>query len=112
MNTSGLDAETKAFAQDVRVTEDRLVVLLRDGREISVPLSWYPRLVHGRPEERANWELIGQGVGIHWPDLDEDLSVEGILAGRRSSESASSFSRWLRWHARPAPKEEFWQFRE
>ncbi len=112
MNTSRVGAEPTALAQDVRVTDDRLIVLLRDGREISVPLTWYPRLAHGRPEERRNWELVGRGIAIHWPDLDEDLSVEGLLAGRKSGESASSFARWQRWHAKPAPKEEFWEFRE
>ena len=68
---------------------------LSDGRTISVPLAWYPRLVHATQEERNNWELIGQGQGVHWPDLDEDLSVEGLIAGRPSGESQRSFKRWL-----------------
>jgi hypothetical protein len=70
-------------------------VELSDGRALSVPYSWYPRLQHGRPEERENWELIGDGDGIHWPELDEDVSVEGLLAGRRSGESEQSFRSWL-----------------
>jgi hypothetical protein len=84
-----------AKAQQVSVTEDTLSVDLTDGRTISVPLAWYPRLLYGKPAERNNWRLIGQGEGIHWPDLDEDLSVEGLLAGRRSGESQNSLQRWL-----------------
>lgn len=82
-------------AQEVSVTEDTLKAELADGRAISVPLAWYPRLVHATPEERDNWELIGEGQGIRWPDLDEDLSVEGLIAGRPSQESQRSFKRWL-----------------
>jgi len=82
-------------AQHVAVTEEALTVDLVDGRTISAPLAWYPRLVHGTPDERNNWRLIGDGEGIHWPDLDEDLSVEGLLLGRPSSESQRSFQRWL-----------------
>ena len=74
-------------AMTVSVTEDTLAVQLSDGRDISVPLSWYPRLVHATPEERGHWELIGGGQGIHWPALDEDISVEMLLAGRKSGES-------------------------
>ena len=95
MSSSRVDGPPTDFAQTIRVTDERLIVELTDGREISVPLIWYPRLAHGRPEERAHWELIGRGHGIHWPDLDEDLSVEGILAGRPSAESKHSFERWL-----------------
>jgi len=72
-----------------------LVVELVDGRTIAVPLAWYPRLTHGSPAERARWRFIGQGEGIHWPDLDEDISVEGLLAGRRSGETQASLRRWL-----------------
>ncbi len=79
----------------VTVTDDSLTVDLADGRTLSVPLAWYPRLVHGTPEERNHWRLIGDGEGIHWPDLDEDLSVEGLLLGRPSSESHRSLQRWL-----------------
>ena len=82
-------------AVDVSVTEDTLRVELSDGRTISVPLAWYPRLVHATQAERDNWELIGGGQGIRWPDLDEDLSVEGLIAGRPSGESQRSFKRWL-----------------
>jgi hypothetical protein len=70
-------------------------VELSDGRALSVPYSWYPRLQHARPDEREKWELIGDGDGIHWPALDEDVSVEGLLAGRRSGESEQSLRSWL-----------------
>ncbi len=82
-------------AEDVSVTQDTITVELADGRTISVPLAWYPRLVHATQRERENWELIGGGQGIHWPDLDEDLSVEGLITGRPSGESQRSFKRWL-----------------
>ena len=82
-------------AEDVTVTEDTLRVELADGRTISVPLAWYPRLVHATQEERGAWELIDEGQGIRWPALDEDLSVEGLIAGRRSGESQRSLKRWL-----------------
>ena len=82
-------------AEDVSVNRDTLTVELADGRTISVPLAWYPRLVHATQRERENWELIGGGQGIHWPDLDEDLSVEGLIMGRPSGESQHSFKRWL-----------------
>lgn len=82
-------------AVDVQVSEDTLSVDLSDGRTISVPLGWYPRLEYASAEERANWRLIGNGQGIHWDDVDEDISVEGLLAGKSSGESQSSFKRWL-----------------
>jgi hypothetical protein len=82
-------------AEKVKVTDDTLRVDLSDGRSISVPLGWYPRLVHGSQQERNNWRLIGKGQGIHWKDLDEDISVEGLLAGKPSGESQSSFKKWL-----------------
>ncbi len=78
------------------VTDDALIVDLLDGRTISVPLAWYLRLLHGSPAERANWRLIQGGEGIHWPDLDEDISVEGLVLGRPSGESQASLERWLR----------------
>jgi hypothetical protein len=81
--------------QRVDVTEDSLVIDLADGRTVSVPLAWYPRLLHGQPEERNHWRMIGQGEGIHWPDLDEDISVENILLGQPSGESQRSLGRWL-----------------
>jgi len=80
----------------VRITEDALSVDLEDGRTISVPLMWYPRLAHATPEERQRFEIVGAGYGVHWPDLDEDISVEGLLAGRKSTESPQSFERWLK----------------
>ena len=82
-------------AQAVTVGDDALTAELRDGRTISVPLDWYPRLVHATPGERGNWRFIGAGEGIHWPDLDEDVSVEALLAGRPSAEGRQSLQRWL-----------------
>ena len=82
-------------ADNVTITEDTLCVDLSDGRTISVPLAWFPRLLQSTPEERNNWRLIGKGRGIHWADIDEDISVEGLLAGRPSGESQSSFKKWL-----------------
>ena len=82
-------------AEDVRVTEDTLSVDLSDGRTISVPLEWFPRLVQATAEERNKWRLIGRGHGIHWEDLDEDIGVEGLLAGKPSGESQASFKKWL-----------------
>jgi hypothetical protein len=82
-------------AVKVIVTDDTLSVDLEDGRTISVPIGWYPRLVHGTPEERANVQISGAGYGFHWPDLDEDIGVEGLLLGKRSAESQGSFQRWL-----------------
>ncbi len=85
----------EARAQRVVMSEDSLTVDLMDGRTITVPLAWYPRLWHGTPEERSDFEIIGDGTLIHWPGLDEDLSISGILAGRRSGESPQSLKRWL-----------------
>ena len=82
-------------ATKVHLTDDTLVVDLADGRSLSAPLAWYPRLLQGSSVERSNYRLIGSGEGIHWPDLDEDISVEGILAGRSSGESPASFQKWL-----------------
>jgi len=82
-------------AQRVAVTKDALSVDLSDGRTISVPLAWYPRLLHGTPKERNKWRLIGEGEGIHWPDLDEDISVESLVLGRPSGESQRSLKEWL-----------------
>jgi hypothetical protein len=86
--------ETKATAK-VIVTDDSLTVEFNDGCSISVPLAWFPRLSHGTSEERNNWRLIGNGEGIHWPRLDEDISIENLLTGKRSGESQESFKRWL-----------------
>ncbi|HEX8692822.1 MAG TPA: DUF2442 domain-containing protein [Longimicrobium sp.] len=77
------------------VTDEALTVELVDGRVLSVPLVWYPRLAHGSPDERNRWRLIGRGEGIHWPDLDEDISVANLLAGKPSGESQRSLKRWL-----------------
>jgi len=82
-------------AESVTVTEDTLSVDLSDGRTLEVPLAWFPRLLHASPEERDTWRLIGKGQGIHWEEIDEDISVEGLLAGRPSGESQKSFERWL-----------------
>ena len=93
---NSLVIETRiATAQRVTVTEDALIVDLSDGRTLSVPLAWYPRLLHGTPEERNNWRLIGNGEGIHWPDLDEDISVESLVLGKPSGESQRSLKQWL-----------------
>ena len=93
MSTSIQAVETAA-ARRVRVTDQALIVELRDGRAVSVPLDWYPRLAEGSVAERRHWELIGPGVGVHWPDLDEDISVDGLLRGLPSGESAASLDRW------------------
>ena len=90
---STLTAEIRA--QNVTVTDETLTVDLTDGLTISVPLAWYPRLLHGSLEKRNNWRLIGEKEGIHWPDLDEDISVENLLRGKPSGESQLSFKRWL-----------------
>ena len=80
---------------NVMVTEDTLSVDLEDGRTVSVPIGWYPRLAHGTPAERTNFRISGAGYGIHWPDLDEDIGVEGLLLGKKSTEDPASFERWL-----------------
>ena len=90
-------------AVDVKVTDDELIVQLEDGRTLAAPLVWYPRLLHGSKRERARWRFIGRGVGIHWPALDEDISVEGLLAGRRSGESQKSLKRWFERHRSARP---------
>jgi|SRR5438067_5052597 len=99
MTTLVLDsASLRATA--AQVTADSLTVELADGRSISVSLAWYPRLLHGTPEERSHFRFIGGGEGIHWPDLDEDISIEGIVAGRPSGESPRSLQKWLESRAR------------
>ena len=87
--------EREPIAVSVEITDELLTVHLTDGRQIAVPLEWYPRLVHATAAERNNYELLGQGSAIGWPDLDEHLSVESVLAGRSSGESQRSFQRWL-----------------
>jgi hypothetical protein len=91
---STLVTERDTLAESVRFSDDSLVVQLDDGRVLSVPLTWYPRLLHGTPVEREDYELIGDGEGIHWPELDEDISVEGLIVGRPSAESAASLAKW------------------
>jgi len=95
MNTL-LDEPRAVAGEDVKVTADTLIVELSDGRTIAAPLAWFPRLQHGTAKERNHWRFIGRGEGIHWPDLDEDISVESLLAGRRSGETQASLRRWLR----------------
>lgn len=92
---------TVPAAESVTITDDSLSVELSDGRTISVPLAWFPRLLHATKQERNNWRLIGRGHGIHWEDIDEDISVENLLAGRPSGESQASFKTWL---ARRSPR--------
>ena len=93
MNSSVL--EKQAAAVNVALTSDSLIVDLADGRSVSVPLAWYPRLLHGTPKQRAQWRLVGRGEGIHWPDLDEDISVENVVLGKPSGESQESLKKWL-----------------
>jgi hypothetical protein len=100
MTTSPI--ETRAvLAQKVVVTDDTLVVDLVDGRSLSVPIAWYPRLAHGTMAERRNWRLVGRGEGVHWPDLDEDISIAGLLAGLPSGENQESLKRWLEGRRQP-----------
>ena len=94
MTTSPIE-HWPAVAQGVQVSADTLNVDLADGRSIAVPVEWYPRLANGSHAERNNWRFIGRGEGIHWPDLDEDVSVENLLTGARSGESQKSFKQWL-----------------
>lgn len=94
MNILTIDIHTLQI-QHVTITDDSLSVDLTDGRTISVPLGWFPRLLHGSPEERNDWRLIGEGEGIHWESLDEDISLEHIIKGIPSGESQKSLQRWL-----------------
>jgi hypothetical protein len=87
--------EQDPVAINVWFAANDLVVELADGRRFSVPLDWYPRLLRGSESERQNWQILGDGYAIEWPDLDEHIGVEGLLAGRRSGESDASFQRWL-----------------
>ncbi len=81
---------------NVNVDDDSIAVDLEDGRTVSVPIGWFPRLAYGTSTERKNFHISGAGYGIHWPDLDEDISVEGLLLGKKSTESATSLERWLK----------------
>jgi len=94
MSTSEADIRD-ALAENVVMTVDTLGVDLADGRTVIVPLSWFPRLAHASAGELSNWRLIGLGEGIHWPELDEDISVRSLLAGRRSDETQESLRAWL-----------------
>ena len=94
MSTLAVEIE-QARAQNVTISEDSLTVDMIDGRTIIVPLAWYPRLRYGAAAERQKYEIIGDGTIIHWPELDEDLSIAGLLAGRKSGESQSSLKKWL-----------------
>lgn len=87
--------ETEPAMTGVKFTGDKLLIALADDRSLEIPLSWYPRLLHGSPEERQNWQLLGDGYAIEWPDLDEHLGIEGLLAGRAGGESRKSFERCL-----------------
>ena len=93
---STLVLESECLAREVKFTRVALVVALTDGRGLTVPLAWYPRLLHATRREREHYELIGEGEGIHWPDLDEDISVEGLLAGRHSQERQESLEKWMK----------------
>lgn len=98
MNGMHSVAQTLNLVKIIRVSisDDTLAVDLEDGRTIAVPIGWYPRLAYGTPAERANFRISGAGYGIHWPDLDEDIGVEGLILGKKSSESQTSFERWLK----------------
>lgn len=95
MNSSVSEVRV-APAEKVRVTDEELAVDLVDGRTVTVPVQWYPRLANGAPSKRRNWRLIERGEGIHWPGLDEDIGVEDLLAGRPSGDSQTSLQRWLK----------------
>lgn len=95
MTTSRVEMEIPN-AESVSVSEDALSVELSDGRSVSVPLAWFPRLLHGTLSERGGWRLIGKGEGIHWEALDEDISIESLLTGRRSGESQESLKKWMK----------------
>jgi hypothetical protein len=96
MSTSTLASSPSAVS--VEVSEEALTVSLSDGRVVQVPLSWYPRLSNALPQHRRSWELIGGGHGIHWPELDEDISVENVLLGQPSGEGGRSFVKWQAWY--------------
>ena len=100
MNSSAAEVR-EALACRVEVSKDTLSVELADGRTIAVPLDWYPRLAHATSGERNSWRLIGGGRGIHWPEIDEDISVANLLAGQPSAESQNSFGQWLTARAKP-----------
>jgi hypothetical protein len=84
-----------ATVQGIEISDDEIRIDLSDGRKVSAPLTWYPRLLHGSAQERSHWRLIGGGEGVHWPDLDEDISAENLIFGQPSAESQTSLQRWL-----------------
>ncbi len=88
-------APKESCIDSVTVSEDSLTIELTDGRSISAPIVWYPGLLHGTAAERSHYELTGDGAGVHWPDLDEDISAENLIRGCPSGESQQSFARWL-----------------
>jgi hypothetical protein len=90
-----LTLDTEPLANQINVTDDKLVIELVDGRTLIIPLSWYPRLLNASDKERGNWQLLGDGYAIEWTDLDEHIGIEGLLAGKRSGESQKSFQKWL-----------------
>jgi hypothetical protein len=94
MNTLAVEIKIPE-ALNVTVTNDTLSVDLNDGRSISVPIAWFPGLLHSSEQERNNWRLIGRGMGIHWEEIDEDISIEGLLTGKPSGESQESLNKWL-----------------
>lgn len=104
MNGTPFVAKSVVLARvsTVRVDDESLSVDLEDGRTITIPIGWYPRLAYATPRERANWQISGAGYGIHWPELDEDIGVEGLLLGRQSTEGAASLERWLRRRETPS----------
>lgn len=104
MTTSAKKIREPLITQ-VRVGHSKLAVELNDGRRIEVPLDWYPRLVHATTGERNQWQIIGQGQGIHWPLIDEDISLENLLLGQPSGESPESFRRWLAKRTSVHPKQ-------
>jgi hypothetical protein len=103
MPSSTVD-KNQALASEVAIDDETLSVELSDGRLIAAPLAWYPRLVNATAKERKSWRPIGGGSGIHWPELDEDISVANLLAGEPSSESQASFERWLAGRKKPAKR--------
>jgi hypothetical protein len=102
--SSSLVENRNASAISVEVDDDALTVELADGRTIAVPLSWYPRLANASASERSEWRLIARGNGIHWPALDEDISVADLLAGQPSAESQASLKKWLTGRAKLTSK--------
>jgi hypothetical protein len=94
MSSSAVESRA-SLATRVEVSADTITVELADGRTIAAPLAWYPRLLQATEAERRNWRLLAGGRGLHWPDIDEDISVTNLLAGEPSAESQTSFKKWL-----------------